>query len=119
MIGSILLIMSCLFVCLLLTFESSEIETSYLQLATLTVTFILKIALLFATWNIMFYKHILFKNFRQKLFVQLAKEQGYSKVMVGDCSTRLAVRLLSDMAQGHGAHVSMDTVSQMFSRMIN
>lgn len=44
--------------------------------------------------------------------MDLALKKGYSKVMLGDCSTRLAVRLLTDIAQGRGAHVAMDTVRQ-------
>lgn len=49
---------------------------------------------------------------RQKILIDLARKEGYSKVMLGDCSTRLAVRLLTDIAQGRGAHVAMDTVRQ-------
>lgn len=49
---------------------------------------------------------------RQKILIDLALKKGYSKVMLGDCSTRLAVRLLTDIAQGRGAHVAMDTVRQ-------
>lgn len=40
----------------------------------------------------------------------VARQHNYSKIMVGDCSTRLAARLLSDIAQGRGAQVSMETV---------
>ena len=31
--------------------------------------------------------------------------------MTADCSTRLSIRLLSDISQGRGAHVAMETVS--------
>lgn len=48
---------------------------------------------------------------RQKILLDLAHKEGYSKVMLGDCSTRLAVRLLTDISEGRGAHVAMDTVS--------
>ncbi|KAK3085328.1 hypothetical protein FSP39_001545 [Pinctada imbricata] len=54
-------------------------------------------------------KEDLVKSLRQKLLIDLARERGFTKVMLADCSTRLAVRLLSDMAQGHGGHVAMDT----------
>lgn len=54
-------------------------------------------------------KEDLIKSLRQKILIDLARKEGYSKVMLGDCSTRLAVRLLTDIAQGRGAHVAMDT----------
>lgn len=54
-------------------------------------------------------KEDLIKSLRQKILIDLARREGYSKVMLGDCSTRLAVRLLTDIAQGRGAHVAMDT----------
>lgn len=54
-------------------------------------------------------KEDLIKSLRQKILIDLALKKGYSKVMLGDCSTRLAVRLLTDIAQGRGAHVAMDT----------
>ncbi|XP_033754101.1 cytoplasmic tRNA 2-thiolation protein 2-A-like [Pecten maximus] len=46
---------------------------------------------------------------RQRLLMEVAQVQGYSKVMTGHCGTRLAVNLLSDISQGRGAHVAMDT----------
>ncbi|XP_060080255.1 cytoplasmic tRNA 2-thiolation protein 2-A-like [Ylistrum balloti] len=46
---------------------------------------------------------------RQRLLMEVAKVQGYSKVMTGHCGTRLAVNLLSDISQGRGSHVAMDT----------
>lgn len=36
---------------------------------------------------------------------------GYSKVMLGDCGTQLAVRLLTDISTGRGMHAAMETVS--------
>ncbi|XP_048755383.2 cytoplasmic tRNA 2-thiolation protein 2-like isoform X1 [Ostrea edulis] len=54
-------------------------------------------------------KEDLIKSLRQNILIDLARKEGYTKVMLGDCSTRLAVRLLTDIAQGRGAHVAMDT----------
>lgn len=34
-----------------------------------------------------------------------AKEHGYDRIMVGDCSTSLAIRILSDVAQGRGSQL--------------
>jgi len=45
------------------------------------------------------------------LLIDVAKTHGYSKVMTGHCGTRLAVNLLSDISQGRGAQVALDTVS--------
>ncbi|XP_061196246.1 cytoplasmic tRNA 2-thiolation protein 2-like [Saccostrea echinata] len=54
-------------------------------------------------------KEDLIKSLRQNILIDLACKKGYSKVMLGHCSTRLAVHLLTDIAQGRGAHVAMDT----------
>ena len=48
---------------------------------------------------------------RNKLILAIAKDCGYSKVMLGNCGTQLAVRLLTDMAIGRGSHAAMETVS--------
>ena len=49
--------------------------------------------------------------FRNKLVLEVARHCGYSKVMMGNCGTQLAVRLLTDMAVGRGSHAAMETVS--------
>ncbi|KAF6034398.1 CTU2 [Bugula neritina] len=49
------------------------------------------------------------RTLRQQLISQVAKSQGYSKVIIGDTSSRLSVALLSSMAQGKGAHIAYDT----------
>ena len=41
----------------------------------------------------------------------MAKSEGYSKVIVADTSTRLSAAILSNMAQGKGAHIAYDTVT--------
>lgn len=51
-----------------------------------------------------------FFNIRYNILIDTARKHGNTKVMMGDCSTRLSVRLLSDISQGRGAHVAMETV---------
>ncbi|XP_061819663.1 cytoplasmic tRNA 2-thiolation protein 2 isoform X1 [Nerophis lumbriciformis] len=46
---------------------------------------------------------------RQRVLVHTARCEGYSKVMLGDSCTRLAVKLLSSISQGRGAHLAQDT----------
>ena len=50
--------------------------------------------------------------FRNKLVLEVARHCGYSKVMMGNCGTQLAVRLLTDIAVGRGSHAAMETVSE-------
>lgn len=79
--------------------------------------------------------------FRRQLLVEIARKQGYSKVMLdhnyilvdmyihlhveceislvlcvqvlmGDTATRLAVRLIGNVAQGRGRTLPLDTVRQ-------
>ncbi|EDV25973.1 uncharacterized protein TRIADDRAFT_55610 [Trichoplax adhaerens] len=45
---------------------------------------------------------------RKKLIQQIAEANGYTKVMFADCGTRLAVKILSDIAQGRGSSVAHD-----------
>lgn len=47
---------------------------------------------------------------RKELITRVAKTEGYSKVIVGETSTRLSAAILSSMAQGKGAHIAYDTV---------
>lgn len=44
-----------------------------------------------------------------RLLVAVARMKGFDKILVGDSSTRLSVRILTDMAQGRGSHVALDT----------
>jgi cytoplasmic tRNA 2-thiolation protein 2 len=48
-------------------------------------------------------------SLRRRLLVEVARKQGFSKVLVGDNATRLAVRLLGDVAQGRGRTIPLDT----------
>ncbi|RUS92174.1 hypothetical protein EGW08_000027 [Elysia chlorotica] len=49
-------------------------------------------------------------NLRNQLLVAAAQQLGFSKILTAESSTRLAVRILSDIAQGRGSQVSLDTV---------
>lgn len=48
---------------------------------------------------------------RQHLLVHTARSEGYSKVMLGDNCTRLAIKLLTSISLGRGAQLAQDTVS--------
>ncbi|CAG2248315.1 CTU2 [Mytilus edulis] len=54
-------------------------------------------------------KEDLIKSLRYNILIDTARKHSHTKVMTGDCSTRLSVRLLSDISQGKGAHVAMET----------
>lgn len=47
---------------------------------------------------------------RQHLLVHTARTEGYSKLMLGDSCTRLAVKLLTSISLGRGAQLAQDTV---------
>ncbi|XP_048886718.1 cytoplasmic tRNA 2-thiolation protein 2 [Brienomyrus brachyistius] len=51
----------------------------------------------------------LLMTLRQHLIVHTARTQSYSKVMMGDSCSRLAVKLLSNIALGRGASLATDT----------
>ncbi|KAI3362619.1 hypothetical protein L3Q82_001623 [Scortum barcoo] len=46
---------------------------------------------------------------RQHLLVHTARTEGYSKLMLGDNCTRLAVKLLTSISLGRGAQLAQDT----------
>ncbi|KAJ0066905.1 hypothetical protein NL108_004879, partial [Boleophthalmus pectinirostris] len=46
---------------------------------------------------------------RQHLLLHMARTEGYSKLMLGDHCTRLAVKLLSSISLGRGAQAALDT----------
>lgn len=54
-------------------------------------------------------KEDLIRSLRHNILLETARHYGYSKVMLGDCGTRLAVRLLTDIATGRGSHAAMET----------
>ncbi|XP_050398297.2 cytoplasmic tRNA 2-thiolation protein 2-A [Patella vulgata] len=49
------------------------------------------------------------KTLRTQLILSIAKQMGYSKIMTADTNSRLAVNILSDIAQGRGSQVSYET----------
>ncbi|GFN92363.1 cytoplasmic tRNA 2-thiolation protein 2 [Plakobranchus ocellatus] len=49
------------------------------------------------------------QNLRNQMLVQAACQLGFSKVLTAENSTHLAIRILSDIAQGRGSQVSLDT----------
>ncbi|XP_068455473.1 cytoplasmic tRNA 2-thiolation protein 2 isoform X2 [Clinocottus analis] len=51
----------------------------------------------------------LLNTLRQHLLVHTARSGGYSKVMLGDSCTRLAVKLLTSISLGRGAQLTQDT----------
>ncbi|NWX98370.1 CTU2 protein, partial [Nothoprocta ornata] len=54
-------------------------------------------------------KEEMLQMLRTHLIVHTARTQGYSKVMMGDCCTRVAVKLFTNLALGRGAFLAMDT----------
>ncbi|XP_015584915.1 cytoplasmic tRNA 2-thiolation protein 2-A isoform X2 [Cephus cinctus] len=53
-------------------------------------------------------KQELLHKLRQRLFVLVAKKLGCNKVFVGDNATDLAIRILSNISVGRGAHLPFD-----------
>uniref|UniRef100_A0A2I3G5H6 Cytoplasmic tRNA 2-thiolation protein 2 n=1 Tax=Nomascus leucogenys TaxID=61853 RepID=A0A2I3G5H6_NOMLE len=47
--------------------------------------------------------------FRTHLILHMARAHGYSKVMTGDSCTRLAIKLMTNLALGRGAFLAWDT----------
>ncbi|XP_028930676.1 cytoplasmic tRNA 2-thiolation protein 2 isoform X2 [Ornithorhynchus anatinus] len=54
-------------------------------------------------------KEELLQTLRSHLILHLAREKGYSKVMMGDSCTRLAIKLMTNLALGRGAFLALDT----------
>uniref|UniRef100_A0AAQ5XZY2 Cytoplasmic tRNA 2-thiolation protein 2 n=1 Tax=Amphiprion ocellaris TaxID=80972 RepID=A0AAQ5XZY2_AMPOC len=51
----------------------------------------------------------LLNTLRQHLLVYTARTEGYSKLMLGDNCTRLAIKLLTSISLGRGAQLAQDT----------
>ncbi|XP_024153056.1 cytoplasmic tRNA 2-thiolation protein 2 [Oryzias melastigma] len=51
----------------------------------------------------------LLSTLRQHLLVHTARTRGYSKLLLGESCSRLAVRLLTCVSLGRGAHLAQDT----------
>ncbi|XP_067135612.1 cytoplasmic tRNA 2-thiolation protein 2 [Centruroides vittatus] len=58
------------------------------------------------------------KNLRYNLIMDIAKNVDCSKIFVGESATLLAIRLLSDLAQGCGANISDETVKEFLNKEI-
>ena len=55
---------------------------------------------------------------RRHLLVSTARAEGYSKLMLGENCTRLAVKLLANIALGRGAQLAVDTVRGGYTKFI-
>ncbi|XP_027629270.1 cytoplasmic tRNA 2-thiolation protein 2 isoform X1 [Tupaia chinensis] len=54
-------------------------------------------------------KEELLQTLRSHLVLHVARAHGYSKVMTGDSCTRLAIKLVTNLALGRGAFLAWDT----------
>ncbi|XP_043840138.1 cytoplasmic tRNA 2-thiolation protein 2 isoform X2 [Dromiciops gliroides] len=54
-------------------------------------------------------KEELLQTLRAHLILHVARVHGYSKVMLGDSCTRLAIKLMTNLALGRGAFLAWDT----------
>ncbi|KAL0621711.1 Cytoplasmic tRNA 2-thiolation protein 2 [Plecturocebus cupreus] len=54
-------------------------------------------------------KEELLQTLRAHLILHMARAHGYSKVMTGDSCTRLAIKLMTNLALGRGAFLAWDT----------
>ncbi|XP_049926665.1 cytoplasmic tRNA 2-thiolation protein 2 isoform X2 [Epinephelus moara] len=57
----------------------------------------------------------LLNTLRQHVLVHTARTEGYSKLMLGDNCTRLAVKLLTSISLGRGAQLAQDTTADKAS----
>ncbi|KAI7814232.1 cytoplasmic tRNA 2-thiolation protein 2 [Triplophysa rosa] len=64
---------------------------------------------LFSSIQTLTAKEDMLHTLRQHLILHTARVNGYSKVMMGDSCSRLAVKLLGNMALGRGAALASDT----------
>lgn len=69
----------------------------------------LRLQRLMASVNTQTAQEELLSTFRQHLLLHTARTEGYSKLMLGDNCTRLAVKLLSSISLGRGAQAAQDT----------
>ena len=68
-----------------------------------------KLKSLFDAMASMTAKEDLLRTLRHQLLLTTAIKEGYSKVMLAECATRISIRLLSDISQGRGGDVPCDT----------
>lgn len=60
---------------------------------------------LFSNINSITAKEDLLSHLYRWQLQKTAREHGYDRIMVGDCSTSLSIRILSDIAQGRGSQL--------------
>ncbi|BFZ19258.1 hypothetical protein BsWGS_22297 [Bradybaena similaris] len=49
------------------------------------------------------------RHLRNQLITCIARQLGFSKVLTAECSTRLSIQILTDIAQGRGSQISLNT----------
>ncbi|CAG5136041.1 unnamed protein product [Candidula unifasciata] len=49
------------------------------------------------------------RHLRNQLIVCIVRQMGFSKVLTAECSTRLSIKILTDIAQGRGSQLSLNT----------
>ncbi|KAJ3610651.1 hypothetical protein NHX12_022743 [Muraenolepis orangiensis] len=64
---------------------------------------------MFSTVQTLTAKEDLLHTLRRHVLVSTARTEGYSKLMIGENCTRLAVKLLANIAMGRGAQLAVDT----------
>uniref|UniRef100_A0A671QXU4 Cytoplasmic tRNA 2-thiolation protein 2 n=1 Tax=Sinocyclocheilus anshuiensis TaxID=1608454 RepID=A0A671QXU4_9TELE len=74
---------------------------------------------LFSSLKTLIAKEDMLQTLRQHLILHIARENGYSKVMMGDSCSRLVVKLLSNITLGRGAALASDTGFSDPRRMFN
>ncbi|KAJ7986064.1 hypothetical protein DPEC_G00346930 [Dallia pectoralis] len=87
------------------------LENAQIHLSSLSMQEIQTEALqrLFASVRTLTAKEDLLQTLRQHLILHIARTEGYTKVMMGDSCSRLAVKLLSNISLGRGASLAVDT----------
>ncbi|XP_027702308.1 cytoplasmic tRNA 2-thiolation protein 2 isoform X2 [Vombatus ursinus] len=70
---------------------------------------IMALMTLFSSVKTLTAREELLQTLRAHLILHVARVQGYSKVMLGDSCTRLAIKLMTNLALGRGAFLAWDT----------
>ncbi|XP_030649791.1 cytoplasmic tRNA 2-thiolation protein 2 isoform X2 [Chanos chanos] len=90
-----------------------DAESGFAQLSTQDPTYPtehrLALERLLASVRTLTAKEDLLQTLRQHLILHTARVHGYTKVMMGDSCSRLAVKLLSSISLGRGASLATDT----------
>lgn len=81
--------------------ENSEISVQEAKESTPLVE-------LFSQVDTLTAKEDLLLHLYRRQLLKVAKEHGYDRIMVGDCSTSLSIRILSDVAQGRGSQLTLN-----------